>query len=305
MTLLPIGYTRRDIATRDGRVVDVLLRGPADAVALVLHHGTPMSAAPLPAVDDAAVAAGFRVISCSRPGYGTSSERADRVVSDVVADVSEVLDRLEVPRFVTLGLAGGGPYALGCGALLPDRCAGVAAMSCVAPFDAAGLDWFAGMPERRVEELEVAVHDAPRYGQMLESQVARLLDAASPHQLVSAMPGELALPDRRAIVDDLADTLLANLQLAFLDGAGGWCADELALLRPWGFRLEEIRPPVTLWHGGADEVVPATHAHWLADRVPRASCRIVFDEGHWSLPVSVAGAAVNALARFAERQPAG
>jgi pimeloyl-ACP methyl ester carboxylesterase len=305
VTLQPSGYIRRDVQMRDGRVVEVLLAGHAGGSPLLLHHGTPMAAAPQPAFDRAAVAGGFRVISFSRPGYGASSGLPSRQVADVAGDAREVLDALGVRRFVTAGLAGGGPYALACAALMPDRCAGAAALGCVAPFDAAGLDWFAGMSDERVEEIEIAVRDAPRYGEMLGAQVDRLLDATSPDQLAAAMAGRLADPDRRAIRRRLAAGMFATMQLAFLGGAGGWLADELAMLRPWGFDPEKVRAPLTFWHGGADCTAPLSHGRWLADRVPGATCRIVFDEGHWSLPAAVAGAAVETLASFAERQPTG
>ena len=44
-----------------------------------------------------------------------------------------------------MGHSGGGPHALACGALLPDRVLAVVSVSGLAPFGAAGLDWFAGM----------------------------------------------------------------------------------------------------------------------------------------------------------------
>ena len=48
-----------------------------------------------------------------------------------------------------MGHSGGGPYALACGALLPERVLGVVCLSGLAPFRAEGLDWFAGMSPSR------------------------------------------------------------------------------------------------------------------------------------------------------------
>ena len=47
--------------------------------------------------------------------------------------------------------------------------------------------------------------------------------------------------------------------------AGGlWLARELAYLgRPWGFALDEVRAPVTLWWGERDRVCPPSI--WFAD----------------------------------------
>ena len=46
-----------------------------------------------------------------------------------------------------MGHSGGGPRALACGALLPDRVIAVVSVSGMAPYGAEGLDWFAGMSD--------------------------------------------------------------------------------------------------------------------------------------------------------------
>jgi hypothetical protein len=43
------------------------------------------------------------------------------------------------------GFPGGGPPLVACTALLPDLVAAAAGLASPAPYDAAGLDWFAGM----------------------------------------------------------------------------------------------------------------------------------------------------------------
>lgn len=174
MTLLPSDYTRRDITTPDGRVLEVLLTGPEDGGALVFHHGTPSAASPFPPLDRAARAAGFQVISYSRPGYGASTESFRNRLADATADVRAILDALGAYRFVTAGLAGGGPYALACAALLPERCAAAATVGCAAPFDAEGLDWFEGMPAERAERLEHALSDPAACLLLLELRASRL-----------------------------------------------------------------------------------------------------------------------------------
>jgi pimeloyl-ACP methyl ester carboxylesterase len=60
------------------------------------------------------------------------------------ADVAAIADALGIGRFAVLGHSGGGPHALACAALLPERVIAAVSVSGPAPFDAAGLDWFAG-----------------------------------------------------------------------------------------------------------------------------------------------------------------
>jgi pimeloyl-ACP methyl ester carboxylesterase len=59
---------------------------------------------------------------------------------------------------------------------------------------------------------------------------------------------------------------------------GLWLARELAYLgRPWGFELDEVRAPVTLWWGERDRVCPPSIADDYARRLPRATLRLVDD----------------------------
>ena len=59
---------------------------------------------------------------------------------DCAADVAAILDHLGADQFVTAGRSGGGPHALACAALLPDRCLAAASLAGPAPRRAEGLD---------------------------------------------------------------------------------------------------------------------------------------------------------------------
>jgi len=118
----------------DGRIVGFAVWGDADSTApTVVHcHGTPggrLVPYTTPAMS------GRRHISLDRPGFGLSDPQPSRTVGDHAADVERVLDHLGIGRFSAFGWSGGGPHALGLGALLPDRVARVAILGCPAPDD--------------------------------------------------------------------------------------------------------------------------------------------------------------------------
>jgi len=48
----------------------------------------------------------------------------------------------------------------------------------------------------------------------------------------------------------------------------------------WGFRLEDITPPVDVWHGDEDRNVPFSHGRLQADRIPGARMHECPGEGH-------------------------
>src|SRR5581483_3132479 len=142
---LPVAPPDRSVRTSDGRTLTVREAGDPAGVPVLLHNGTPGSGLLYePHVRDAEEK-GIRLFSYDRPGYGASSRKRGRSVADCAPDVEAVCDSLGVGRFCVCGISGGGPHALATAALLPDRVAAAASLASVAPFDAEGLDFLAGM----------------------------------------------------------------------------------------------------------------------------------------------------------------
>jgi pimeloyl-ACP methyl ester carboxylesterase len=51
--------------------------------------------------------------------------------------------------------------------------------------------------------------------------------------------------------------------------------------RPWGFRLQDIRMPVYLWHGEEDVSTPVSMAHHVAGAIPNCHATFLRGEGYW------------------------
>ena len=85
---------------------------------------------------------GLRLISYDRPGYGGSAAQPGRSVADCAADVRAICAALGLEQLAMWGISGGTPHVLACAALLPDLTAAVASLASLAPYGAAGLDWF-------------------------------------------------------------------------------------------------------------------------------------------------------------------
>ncbi len=66
-------------------------------------------------------------------------------------------------------------------------------------------------------------------------------------------------------------------------GIEGWLDDDLAFAKPWGFDVDAIAVPVSIWQGAHDRMVPFAHGAWLAAHVPGARVHLYDDEGHISL----------------------
>ena len=259
----------------------------------MFHHGKPFAGDPPSALVDAAIDAGVRIVAYSRPGYAGSSTALGRDVASAAADTAAVLDHLGVVDCVVVGWSVGGPHALACAAGLGRRVRGVATVGCVAPKDAEGLDWFAGMVEPNISEFRLALQGAEALGPALEGAGAAMMnaDAASMTESMSSL-----LPDVDVAAMDagMAEELMTSMKRGMAAGIEGVRDDDVAVVASWGFDVADLAIPLTVWQGGVDRFVPAAHGHWLADRVSGAKLRLVDDEGHMSL-FSYAGEMVSGL----------
>jgi pimeloyl-ACP methyl ester carboxylesterase len=267
----------------DDRTVEALVGGDPDGFGLLYHGGSPSAVAEWSLIDDAARAAGLGLVTYSRPGYGASTPRpeAGRYVDDVIESVA-VLDHLGIGQFVTIGWSGGGPRALACAALLPDRCRAAASLAGVAPYHGEDLDWFDGMADENHDEYHAAEQGRAVYEAYLKENFLPILQA-SPEELAEAMGGLMTPVDKAALDEDLADWLSRTFTHAGAQGVTGVRDDGIAAISPWGFDLADIRVPVAIWQGRQDAMVPYAHGEWLAAHVPGAEAHLFDDEGHVSL----------------------
>ena len=265
----------------DGRRLDMRVSGPADGFPLVYHHGTPAAATPVRALERAAHGRGLRLVTTSRPGYGDSSRQSGRLVVDVVADTAAVLAAIGAERCLIAGWSGGGPHALACGARL-GAAAAVLVIAGVAPYEAEGLDWTAGMGQENLAEFSAAAHgeDTLRSYLLREGEQLKGITAAD---VASSLETLLPDVDRAVLTGEFAEDTAASFREAVRTGTEGWLDDDLAFVSPWGFDLEEISVPVMIWQGSADLMVPFSHGQWLASHLPAASAHLQPGEGHLSV----------------------
>jgi pimeloyl-ACP methyl ester carboxylesterase len=271
-----------ETVTVEGRAVEVVRHGAPDAFPLVFQCGTPNAPAEFPQLFDAVTERGWQLVAHARPGYAGSTRLLGRRVADVAGDVAAILDQLGLAEFVVLGWSGGGPHALACAALLPDRCQAAASLAGVAPYDAEGLDFLAGMGPENVEEFGAAARSRAELAAFVEPFAAALRDITA-EQVADELGGLIDHVDRGALTGEFAESMARMLRRAVSTGVDGWFDDDLAFVSPWGFELSEIRVPVSIWQGAHDKMVPFAHGQWLAAHVPGARVHLSDDEGHLSL----------------------
>ena len=295
---------RLEVALPDGRVLEAVDEGDPAGMLLILHHGSPGSAVPFPTFDRAAGERGIRLIEYSRAGFGGSSRKAGRSVADAAADTAALADALETDRFIVAGWSGGGPHALACAALLPDRALACATIAGVGPWDGEGLRWLAGMGQDNVVEYSTAARVAHALLEWMRPHVEALsrVDAGG---IVEDMRSIISDVDETALTGELGEVIAASFRGAFRGGGWGWYDDDLAFIRSWGFELSSIRVPVAIWQGAHDLMVPFAHGQWLVEHIPSAHPRLHPEHGHLSLAVGMIGEILDDLLALAKGEGPG
>ncbi len=259
----------KTVLAADGRRISFESWGDTEGRPVMLMHGTPGSRlGPRPRASQL-YKQNIHLIAFDRPGYGGSDRLPGRRVADVATDAAAVADELGIDRFAVVGRSGGGPHALAVAALLPKRATRAAVLVGLAPFDAEGLDWFAGMAGSNVRDYSAASRSEAVVSRNLTPQAESI--RADPGRLFARLDPDMPQPDRQVVTNLAIRTMLMdNFAEALRESPDGWVDDVVALSRPWGFDPADIAVPVLLWHGERDVFVPVSHTRWLRDRIPGA-----------------------------------
>ncbi|MGI8716170.1 MAG: alpha/beta fold hydrolase [Solirubrobacteraceae bacterium] len=276
----------RAVNAGDGRTLAYEQIGDPSGVPIFTIHGTPGCRLSARHPDPSLIsAAGLRLISYDRPGYGRSNRHRGRSVVDCVSDVAAIADALGVDRFAVIGVSGGGPHALAIAARLPQRVTRVACVVGFAPHDADGLYWFAGMDPVNVAEYGWALDGEGTLAGQIRRKAQEWLAKVDEDPAAVLDDVDLSQSDRAVLNDPrVRETFRDATREMFAHGAWGWIDDDLAFTKPWGFDVTELRVPVEVHYGVTDVLVPAAHGKWLAARIPHAA--VIVDEhgGHMRTP---------------------
>ena len=262
--------------TPDGRRLAAVVMGEPDAPALFFLHGTPGSRWMHPE-PEVVRAAGVRLVTYDRPGYGRSDRRAGRELLDAAIDAATVADAVGVDRFAVVGWSGGGPHALAVAVGLGDRVRGFGVLDSPGPLDEIPGAWDA-LPGHMRPTAEMARVDPERSLRAVERYMAPAV--ADPASFIPVGRND----PNRAVLNEPAvgAMMIRQAEEAFRAGAAGLADDLVTTWRPWGFALAELPPGGRVWHGEHDtraEPDVETYARELrAARVTNWP-----DDGHYGL----------------------
>ena len=280
----------------DGRVLEYIDNGVLSKSALILHHGTPTSMTVWNTWLAAAAEKGIRAIAFTRPGYAGSDRKADHRIIDSNDDLNEILNQLEVEKFVSVGWSGGGPYALASGLL--NRCTGVQLIASVSPYDAEDFDWFQDSTPEMIEETKVSAKSLEDCLAFKEGYYTELRDMTA-EQLLVEYEKRSSFKLFESAYREFSKDLCFSMHDALRDGALGYAEDEFAFLRNWGFETKDVIVPVGIWQGLDDQSVSPHMARWLNANIQNPTLELLEGQHHGSIMVEnreeILNAAIRAL----------
>lgn len=275
--------TEHPVRLSDGRTVACLALGEPEGSPVLYFHGYPGSRLEGRLAAEPARRHGLRVIAPDRPGFGQSTFLRGRTISAWARDTTELADRLGLERFAIAGVSGGGPYALACAALIPERLSRVALVSALGPTQQKAHTQDMVRLNRLALRLAARMPLLTRFAIGLAARLVR----RHPERYLAHMMLSVPPADREVLADPNYRTLFADSTAEALRQGGRGVGWELMLLaRPWDFQLQEVPVPVRIWQGLADNIVPAAMARHLAAALPNNECHYLEGEGHLSLIVN-------------------
>jgi pimeloyl-ACP methyl ester carboxylesterase len=226
-----------------------------------------------------------RLVAVNRPGYGLSDEAASSHLS-VADDVAAVADLLGVAQYGVLGMSIGGPYALACAAMHPERVTAVGVVA--SPAEVPALD-----PPYHRDDL--GLEQQGLFRALARTKARDAVELLRPEfeayveKIAPADPDDEALAERfcaglgpldAEVVGRQTTAEIAAATREALVNTAGYLRDAAISFRRWEFRPEVISCPVSLWYGEFDANASVRNGEWLAERIAGAALIVRPGEGH-------------------------
>ncbi len=268
-----------ELTLSDHRTLAYAEYGAPDGQPVFFFHGIPGSRIFRPPFDDLTARMGIRLICIDRPGYGLSTYQPGRAILDWPKDVVALADHLGLDKFAVAGHSGGCPYICACAYALPERVTRAVILSGMGPADAPGV----------LDDMIATNTLGLKFGRYIPWALWYPLMWAFYHE-GREHPEKIMKPDEKnptnpdnvvfANIPGVLENCRESTREAFRQGLRGHAWEGHLLVRPWDFRLEDIKVPVYLWHGEADMDTSIHMGRYMAKTIPNCTTTFCPGEGH-------------------------
>jgi epoxide hydrolase A/B len=261
--------------------------------AVVLLHGFPELAFSWRHQIDPLVDAGFRVLAPDQRGFGSSDAPADPDgyrLRSLVADVTGLLDALEIDRAVWIGHDWGGSVAWHAGVFAPERVAGLASLC--TPYSPPGsTDLAETLARTRGPDDYFVTFQRPGVAERLlerdvEATFRAVMRGHGPAPAGPSLPAGLFVGDPPLGGEELLDDeeLAVYVEAFRRTGFTGGLRWYRAVRRNWEDaqgRVLAFDGPALMIGAADDPFLPPRLADGMEAYLPRLERHVVPDAGHW------------------------
>jgi pimeloyl-ACP methyl ester carboxylesterase len=247
----------------DGRVIEYWDGGDPRGRAVVVQPGTPASRVLGRWGHEAAVAAGVRLVSVSRPGYGGSTPTAVPSLLATGRDTAALAAWLGLREYGVLGISGGGPFAVATSVADPEAVRSLAVVGGVGPWTLLDEPSEGDREYRRL----LARYEAGDLIGAWEGFLRAAEEEMGPWRALddeSRVDAVLGEPDSPLAHNQEYRALWADNLTVVLGCLDGYVTDNLAWGSTWDVDVGDVVAPTVVWDSGAGG---ARHARWYADRI--------------------------------------
>lgn len=265
------------ITLKDGRKLGFLECGDPKGHPVFYFHGFPGSRLQASDFHEIAKTHRCRFFGIDRPGMGLSTFNKKHTILNWSQDIIAFANHLSIDKFSIIGHSGGAPFVMACAYTIPERLNGAAIVSGLAPIT---------LPETKMSMswglriMNMLVRYIPGFAFLLmKIQQKLMLKPKIFNQFIQKLPA----PDGVTLQDiNRINRMMDMIAEAFKDGVSGPAQEMRLVLKPWGFNLEKITYPITIWQGKLDVQVPVSHADVYNTKLPHAKLKLFEHEAHIS-----------------------
>jgi pimeloyl-ACP methyl ester carboxylesterase len=229
---------------------------------------------------------GIRWIGPDRPGVGLSTIYEGQQVLHYPQDVQCLVDHLSLEQYYILGTSGGTGPTLACARdLKPAQLKGVGICAGIGPVECG----FESMGEIIKKAWDTWRNYPVEMKTYIESEYAHLAQAPDPTALRARIEADL----RSWLTGKDLDHLLQEAEFnsavngyrqIYAQGAWAHAKGIEVNLRPWGFRIEDIKfRGIRLWYGGEDVNTTPTMGRFMAERLPESVYKEYQGKSHFTI----------------------
>lgn len=271
----------RQMTLRDGRRMGYLEQGDPQGKPVIMIHNMPYGVElPANAINSASHLK-LRILAPFRPGIGNSdplkNTDSDQFLSEVAADICELMDELNIPKATIVGQSViGAVYATRFAHLYPNR---VQSLMAVSGAPIWRDKWIARLPERQRFTVRIAKY-LPQLLPLVTRATVMFLDKGYGKALVRGLLKDCPADTLAVKNPETMDLMVKGCKDGLRQGSEAFCGDCILVIRDISAEAQALPHKFHILHGDADNIVGIFQSEAFTDFAPGTELEIVKGAGH-------------------------